>query len=53
MGNRFVKEKFIDPCILSVDSTLLKVKDTYWHKSSMIKVVLRSGIGIDALHDSS
>ncbi|HET7344894.1 MAG TPA: hypothetical protein VFJ05_03370 [Nitrososphaeraceae archaeon] len=44
----FVKEKFIDPYILSVDSTLLKDKGYLWHKSSMIKVVVsRSGIDIN------
>jgi hypothetical protein len=43
-----VKEKFTDPYILSVDSTLLKDKGHRWNKSSMIKVVVsRSGIDID------
>ena len=46
IGNMFVKEKFVDPYIVSVDSTLLKAKGHLWHKSSMIKgvVVPRSGI---------
>jgi Transposase DDE domain len=49
MGNRFVKEKFVDPYIVSVDSTLLKAKGHLWHKSSMIKgLVPRSGIDTDA-----
>ena len=48
-GNLFVKEKLVDPYIVSVDSTLLKAKGHVWHKSSMIKgVVPRSGIDIDA-----
>ena len=49
IGNTFVKEKLVDPYILSVDSTLLKAKGHLWHKSSMIKgLVPRSGIDIDA-----
>ena len=36
MGNIFVKERLVDPYIISVDSTLLKAKDHLWHKSSMI-----------------
>ena len=49
MGNMFVKEKFVDPYVISVDSTLLRAKGHLWHKSSMIKgVVPHSGIDIDA-----
>jgi hypothetical protein len=45
MGNLFVKEKLVDPYIVSVDSTLLRAKGHLWHKSSMIEgVVPRSGI---------
>jgi len=45
MGNLFVKEKLVDPYIVSVDSTLLRAKGHLWHKSSMIKgVVPHSGI---------
>jgi hypothetical protein len=31
IGNRFVKEKFVDPYIVSVDSTLLKDKGHLWY----------------------
>jgi hypothetical protein len=49
MGNLFVKEKLVDPYIVSVDSTLLGAKGHLWHKSSMIKgVVPHSGIDTDA-----
>jgi hypothetical protein len=49
MGNLFVKEKLVDPYIVTIDSTLLKAKGHLWHKSSMIKrVVPRSGIDTDA-----
>jgi len=49
MGNLFVKEKLVDPYIVSVDSTLLRAKGHLWHKSSMIKgVVPHSGIDTDA-----
>jgi len=49
IGNMFVKESFVDPYIVSVDSTLLKAKGHVWHKSSMItRVVPCSGIDIDA-----
>jgi Transposase DDE domain len=45
----FVKEKFVDPYIVAIDSTLLRAKGHLWHKSSMIKgVIPRSGIDIDA-----
>lgn len=45
----FVKEKFVDPCIVTIDSTLLRTIGHLWHKSSRIKgVVARSGIGTDA-----
>src|SRR5438067_9146276 len=37
----FVKETLVDPYIVSVDSTLLKAKGHVWHKSSMIKGVVR------------
>jgi hypothetical protein len=49
IGYLFVKEKLVDPYIVTIDSTLLRAKGHLWHKSSMIKgVVLRSGIDIDA-----
>jgi DDE family transposase len=49
MGYLFVKEKLVDPYIVTIDSTLLKSKGHLWHKSSMIKgVVPRSGIDTDA-----
>ncbi|HET7642373.1 MAG TPA: transposase [Nitrososphaeraceae archaeon] len=49
MGELFVHENIIDPCILSTDSTLIKAKGHVWHKSSMKKkVVPRSGIDTDA-----
>jgi hypothetical protein len=50
MAGLFVKERLVDPYIVSVDSTLLKAKGgLVWHKSSMIKgVIPRSGIDIDA-----
>jgi hypothetical protein len=45
----FVKEKFVDPYIVAIDSTLLRAKGHLWHKSSMIKgIVPRSGIDTDA-----
>ena len=45
----FVKEEFVDPYIVSVDSTFLKAKGHLWHKSSMIKgVIPHSGVDIDA-----
>src|SRR5437763_3803080 len=44
----FVKKKFVDPYIVAIDSTLLRAKGSVWHKSSMIRVVPRSGIDIDA-----
>jgi hypothetical protein len=45
----FVKENFVDPYIVAIDSTLLKAKGHVWHKSSiMIKgVVPCSGIDTD------
>ena len=44
----FVKENFVDPYIVAIDSTLLKAKGHVWHKSSMIKgIVPRSGIDTD------
>ncbi len=49
MGMLFVKEGLVDPCILSVDSCLLKAKGHVWHRSSMKKnVVPYSGIDTDA-----
>lgn len=49
MAVLFVKEKFVDPYIVAIDSTLLKAKGHLWHKSSMIKgIVPRSGIDTDA-----
>ena len=49
IGNMFVKEEFVDPYIVSVDSTFLKAKGHLWHKSSMIKgVIPHSGVDIDA-----
>ena len=49
MAVLFVKEKFVDPYIVAVDSALLRAKGHLWHKSSMIKgVVPHSGIDIDA-----
>ena len=44
----FVKENFVDPYIVAIDSTLLKAKGHVWHKSSMIRgIVPRSGIDTD------
>jgi hypothetical protein len=44
----FVKENFVDPYIVAIDSTLLKAKGHVWHKSSMIKgIAPRSGIDTD------
>jgi hypothetical protein len=37
MGNLFVKEKLVDPYIVTIDSTLLRARGHLWHKSSMIK----------------
>ena len=49
MAALFVKEKFVDPYIVTIDSTLLRAKGHLWHKSSMIKgIVPRSGIDTDA-----
>jgi Transposase DDE domain len=49
MAVLFVKEKFVDPYIITIDSTLLRAKGCPWHKSLMIKgVVPRSGIDTDA-----
>jgi hypothetical protein len=49
MGELFVRDKIIDPSILSTDSTLIKAQGYVWHKSSMKKkVVPRSGIDTDA-----
>jgi hypothetical protein len=49
MGELFIRDKIVDPSILSADSTLIKAKGHVWHKSSMKKkVVPRSGIDTDA-----
>ncbi|MBV9178794.1 MAG: hypothetical protein JO297_17345 [Nitrososphaeraceae archaeon] len=48
MAVLFVKQKFVDPYIVAIDSILLRAKGCPWHKSSMIRVVPRSGIDIDA-----
>jgi hypothetical protein len=49
MAVLFVKEKFVDPYIFTIDSILLRAKGCPWHKSSMIKgVVPCSGIDTDA-----
>jgi Transposase DDE domain len=49
MGKLFVRDKIIDPSVLSTDSTLIKAKGHVWHKSSMEEgVVPRSGIDTDA-----
>jgi hypothetical protein len=49
MGELFVHEKIINPCVLSTDSTLIKAKGHVWHRSSMKKKVIpRSGIDTDA-----
>ena len=37
MAVLFVKEKFVDPYIVAIDSTLLKAKGHLWHKSSIIE----------------
>ena len=45
MGELFVKEKLIDPYIVSVDSSLLKAKGHIWHRTSMENgIVPHSGI---------
>ena len=45
MAVLFVKERLVDPYIVTIDSTLLRAKGHLWHKSSMIEgVVPRSGI---------
>ena len=49
MGNLFVKERLVDPYIVTIDSTLIRAKGHLWHKSSIIKgIIPRSGIDIDA-----
>ena len=49
MGELFVRDTLVDPCIVSTDITLIKAKGFVWHKSSMKKgVVPRSGIDTDA-----
>jgi len=32
MGNLFVKERLVDPYIVTIDSTLLRAKGHLWHK---------------------
>ncbi len=50
MGELFVREKIVDPYIVSADDTLVKAKGYVWHKSSMANgVVSRSGIDTDAM----
>jgi hypothetical protein len=50
MGELFVRDKIVDPSVLSTDSTLVKAKGYVWHKSSMKKKVLPcSGIDTDAM----
>jgi hypothetical protein len=45
MSELFVRDKIVDPSILSADSTLIKAKGYVWHKSSMKKgIVPHSGI---------
>jgi hypothetical protein len=49
MGELFVREKLIDPYIVSVDSTLLRAKGHVWHKSVMEKgTATYPGIDTDA-----
>jgi len=49
MGELFIRDKIMDPSVLSTDSTLVKTKGYVWHKSSIKKkVVPRSGIDTDA-----
>ena len=48
-GELFVRDKIIDPSVISADSTLIKAKGSVWHKSSMTKeIVPHSGIDTDA-----
>jgi hypothetical protein len=50
MGELFVRDKIVDPVVLSTDSTLIKAKGSVWHKSSMEEgVIPRSGIDTDAM----
>jgi hypothetical protein len=49
MSELFVRDKIIDPSVISADSTLIKAKGSVWHKSSMTKeIVPHSGIDTDA-----
>ena len=50
MGCLFVSEGIVKPCIIAIDSALIKAnKGHVWHKSSMEKgIVPRSGIDTDA-----
>jgi hypothetical protein len=48
MGGLLVREKLVDPYIVSVDSSLLKAKGHVWHKTSMEKGVAYSGTDTDA-----
>ncbi|HEX5185452.1 MAG TPA: transposase [Nitrososphaeraceae archaeon] len=48
MGELFIRDKIVDPSILSADSTLIKAKGYVWHKSSIKKKVIpHSGIDKD------
>ena len=49
MGYLFVTDGLADPTISAIDSTLIKAKDSVWHKSSMKKgIVPCPGIDTDA-----
>lgn len=44
----FVKERLVDPYIVTIDSsTLLRAKGHLWHKSSMENGVVVPRLGID------
>ena len=47
MAVLFVKERLVDPYIVTIDSTLLRAKGHLWHKSSMIEGVAVPRSGID------
>ena len=47
MSELFVRDKIVDPSILSADSTLIKAKGYVWHKSSMKKGIVPHSAGID------
>jgi hypothetical protein len=49
MGETFVREKIVDPYVVSVDSSLLKARGGMWHKASMeMGVVPHRSIDTDA-----